>query len=151
MPLVNAERSITPNSPGHSMQAQRGWVAEDLNNTSRWIHHLTVAELQALDHALVAARKTGQTFETLTKQNFPLPALRPAFDRVLKELEDGLGFFVVRGLPAEKYTKDDLRLMYWGIGLHMGTAVTQSSRGDMLGDVRDFGVDTYSKKGRGYT
>ena len=132
------------------MQTQTGWVADDLKNTSGWIHHLTAAELKALDQALRSAQKTGQTFETLTRENFPLQALRPTFDRVLRELEDGLGFFVVRGLPAEKYTKDDLRLMYWGIGLHMGTAVTQSSRGDMLGDVRDFGVNTYSKKGRGY-
>ena len=132
------------------MQAQTGWVAEDLKNTSQWIHHLSVAELEALDQALVSAQKSGQTFETLTKENFPLPALRPTFDRVLQEIEEGLGFFVVRGLPAQKYTKDDLRLMYWGIGLHLGTAVTQSSRGDMLGDVRDFGVNTYSKKGRGY-
>ena len=132
------------------MQAQSGWVAEDLKNTSQWIHQLTAAELDALDGALKSARKTGQTFASLTMENFSLPALRPTFERVLQELENGLGFFVVRGLPAEKYTKDDLRLMYWGIGLHMGTAVTQSSRGDMLGDVRDFGVDTYSKKGRGY-
>ncbi len=132
------------------MKAQKGWVAEDLKNTSEWIHHLSATELEALNSALASARKTGQTFEALTKENFLLPVLQPTFNRVLQELENGLGFFVMRGLPAEKYTKDDLRLMYWGIGLHMGTAVTQSSRGDMLGDVRDFGVDTYSKKGRGY-
>lgn len=132
------------------MSAQRGWVAEDLKHTSQWIHHLSTAEIAAIDAALIAARKQQLTFEALTKENFPLQALRPTFDRVLEELENGLGFFVVRGLPAEKYTKDDMRLMYWGIGLHIGTAVTQSSRGDMLGDVRDFGVDTFSKKGRGY-
>ena len=132
------------------MQTQRGWVAEDLNNKSQWIHHLNLVELEALDKALASARTARHTFETLTKESFPLQALRPTFDRVLRELEEGFGFFVLRGLPAEKYTKDDLRLMYWGIGLHIGTAVTQSSRGDMLGDVRDFGVDTYSKKGRGY-
>ncbi|WP_418319398.1 TauD/TfdA family dioxygenase [Piscinibacter sakaiensis] len=68
----------------------------------------------------------------------------------MSELEDGLGFCVLRGLPADRYTKDDMRLLYWGMGLHLGTAVTQSNRGDMLGDVRDFGVDTFAKKGRGY-
>jgi hypothetical protein len=40
--------------------------------------------------------------------------------------------------------------MYCGIGLNLGTAVTQSNRGDMLGDVRDHGVQLKSKKGRGY-
>ena len=73
------------------MQTQKGWVAEDLKNTSEWIHHLTATELQALDAALGSAKKADQTFETLTKQNFPLQALQPTFDRVLEELENGLG------------------------------------------------------------
>jgi hypothetical protein len=40
--------------------------------------------------------------------------------------------------------------MYWGIGKHMGTAVSQSKDGDLLGDVRDVGVDVNSPQGRGY-
>lgn len=132
------------------MHQQTGWVAADLHDTTRWIHHLTAAEIAGLDAALAQARQNHLTIETLTKENFPLPALRATFDTVLDQLEDGMGFRVLRGLPAERYTKDDLRLMYWGMGLHIGTAVTQSTRGDMLGDVRDFGVNTYSKKGRGY-
>lgn len=132
------------------MRAQKGWVADDLKKTNAWIHHLAPADVEALDRALATAKRDKLSFETLTKERFPLPELRASLDRVLDELENGLGFFVLRGLPAEKYTKYDLRLMYWGIGLHIGTAVSQSNRGDMLGDVRDFGVNTYSKKGRGY-
>lgn len=132
------------------MQDQQGWVAKDLKNTSQWVHHLTAEEIGDLNGALASAHHNGLGFDTLTKEKFPLPELKATFDRVLHELENGLGFFVLRGLPAGEYSKDDLRLMYWGISLHLGTAVTQSSRGDMLGDVRNFGVDTYSKKGRGY-
>ncbi len=132
------------------MTQQTGWMARDLATTQQWIHHLSPAEADALHETLVAAQRAGLSFDTLTQENFPLPSLRPTFDKVLEQLEQGLGFFVIRGLPTERYTKADLRLMYWGIGLHIGTAVTQSSRGDMLGDVRDFGVDTFSKKGRGY-
>ena len=132
------------------MTAQTGWIAKDLQETSKWIQYFTAAELADADRAITAAKQAGRGLGDLTQENFPLPALRPAFDRVLSELEDGLGFFVLRGLPAGKYTKEDMRLLYWGMGLHLGTAVTQSNRGDMLGDVRNFGVDTYSKKGRGY-
>jgi hypothetical protein len=130
--------------------AQKGWIAEDLKDTAQWIHHLSPAEIDNIDKALAQAKATGLTFETLTKENFALPALRPTIERLYQALEEGLGFYVLRGLPAEKYTKDDMRLLYWGIGLNVGTAVSQSNRGDMLGDVRDFGVNTYSKKGRGY-
>jgi hypothetical protein len=43
-----------------------------------------------------------------------------------------------------------LRLIYWGMGKHLGTARSQSKVGDLLGDVRDFGVITESAGGRGY-
>ena len=132
------------------MTAQTGWMAQDLKDTSRWIQYFSGAELEAVERAINAAKQAGLGLGDLTKENFPLVELRGSFDRVLSELEDGLGFFVLRGLPAGKYTKDDMRLLYWGMGLHLGTAVTQSNRGDMLGDVRDFGVNTFAKKGRGY-
>lgn len=131
-------------------RVQSGWEAKDLADTSKWIQRLTKDEIKAVDAALDAIKSKGLDLADLTKENFPLPALRSTFDRVLGELEEGLGFFVLRGLPAERYTKDDMRLIYWGLGLNMGTAVTQSNRGDMLGDVKNFGVDTFSKKGRGY-
>ncbi len=132
------------------MTAQKGWIAQDLRDTSKWIHYLSPAELADVDHAITTAKQAGLGLAELTKENFALPALRTSFDRVLSELEDGLGFFVLRGLPAGKYSKNDMRLLYWGMGLHLGSAVTQSNRGDMLGDVRDFGVNTFAKKGRGY-
>ena len=132
------------------MTTQAGWIAKDLQDTTRWIQHFSAAELEAVDHAIAAAKQAQLALGDLTKHNFALQALRPTFDRVLNELESGLGFFVLRGLPAARYTKDDMRLLYWGMGLHLGAAVTQSNRGDLLGDVRDFGVDTYAKKGRGY-
>ena len=132
------------------MTAQTGWIAKDLQDTSLWIRYFSESELEAVDRAITAVKQAGRSLGDLTRENFPLPALRPSFDRVLSEIEDGLGFFVLRGLPANRYTKDEMRLLYWGMGLHLGTAVTQSNRGDMLGDVRDFGVNTYAKKGRGY-
>ncbi len=132
------------------MTAQTGWIAQDLQDTSRWIRYFSAAELEAVDRAISAARQASLGLGDLTRINFPLKDLRASFDRVLQELEHGLGFFVLRGLPAGKYSKDDMRLLYWGMGLHLGTAVTQSNRGDMLGDVRDFGVNTFAKKGRGY-
>ncbi len=44
-------------------------------------------------------------------------------------------------------------MIYWGFGLHLGTAVAQSPKGDVLGDVKDFGAGTAkaaTQTGRGY-
>jgi hypothetical protein len=43
----------------------------------------------------------------------------------------------MRGLPIDLYERDDRALILWGIGTHLGTAVSQSYRGDMIGEVMD--------------
>jgi hypothetical protein len=58
--------------------------------------------------------------------------------------------FLVRGVPVRDWSVDDARLAYWGMGKYLGTAVTQSAEGDVLGDVRDLKVDLSGPKGRGY-
>lgn len=126
------------------------WLPADLEDEGRWIHRLTPAELADLDTALGAAKAAGARTGTLTRETFPLAVLPETLRRTRESIENDLGLQVLRGIPVQKYTKDELRLMYWGIGLHLGTAVTQSWKGDLLGDVRDFGQTAASAAGRGY-
>lgn len=126
------------------------WRAKDLEDELEWIIHLTPEQIAAIDAALKAARAAGATLPTLTRENFPLKGFDTLIADVQNRLENGRGIVVLRGLPALQYKKDDLRLIYWGLGLYLGTGVSQSSKGDLLGDVRDFGADTHSSTGRGY-
>lgn len=128
------------------------WLPADLDDTDRWIHVLDEAEIADVDQALATAKAAGADFDTLDRESFPLDAMTKTLAETLERLEHGLGLSIIRGLPVEKYTKDELRLIYWGLGVHLGTAVSQSSKGDVLGDVRDFGaeVTSTSATGRGY-
>jgi hypothetical protein len=45
---------------------------------------------------------------------------------------------LLRRLPVEDYSKDDLGLIFWGIGTHLGRGLSQSVMGDRLGHVKDF-------------
>lgn len=126
------------------------WTAQTMNDKSEWIIQLSERQIGALDDALRAAKDGGVTIDRLTLQSFPLQAFDTLVADVQHRLENGRGFVVLRGLPALNYSKDDLRLMYWGLGLHLGTAVSQSSKGDLLGDVKDFGQDPKTSTGRGY-
>jgi len=49
------------------MQAQKGWFASDLKDTTRWIYHLNSAEIVELDSILKLARKNGETFQTVQR------------------------------------------------------------------------------------
>lgn len=126
------------------------WLPADLEDESRWIHPLTAADAADLDRALRTAQAAGATLATLTRETFPLTVMADTLALCLDRIEHDLGLFVLRGLPVASYTKDELRMLYWGVGLHMGTAVSQSSKGDVLGDVKNFGDEVASQTGRGY-
>lgn len=134
------------------MSETLAWMPADLEDTARWIHVLTDTEVADLDHALRTAEAANATLATLDRDTFPLGVMTRVLDETGERLEHGLGLSVIRGLPVERYTKDQLRLMYWGMGLHLGKAVSQSAKGDVLGDVRNFGDDvtSASQTGRGY-
>ena len=57
---------------------------------------------------------------------------------IRRQIGDGRGFVVVRRLPVEDYSKDEIGMIFWGIGTHLGRDLSQSVLGDRLGHVKDF-------------
>lgn len=45
--------------------------------------------------------------------------------------------FLIRGINNTDYNEEDLPIIYYGIGLHMGIPVSQNKKGDMLGIVEN--------------
>jgi hypothetical protein len=125
------------------------WRGAEIQSRTDWIHPLNSAEVADIEANVRAVRSAGIGIADIDKKNFPLETLQPAFSRALESLEHGCGMFLFRGLPALRLNKDDMRLVYWAFGRHLGTAVAQSSKGDVLGDVRDLKVND-NKLGRGY-
>ncbi len=115
-----------------------------------WIHTLTSDEIAEIEEALAKAKGRGVTLATLERETFLLVTFPRIVERVHAQLENGPGMFLIRGFPTERYQATDLRMIYWALGKYLGTAVTQSAEGDVLGDVRDIKVDLSGPKGRGY-
>jgi hypothetical protein len=134
----------------HLITSPADWRAADLAADTGWIAQFTSRECDEIEAALRTAQARGATLETLTRDDFPLPEVAARIARTRDAVENGRGIAVLRGLPTAAYTKDELRLIYWGLGRYLGTAVSQSKDGDLLGDVRDFGSDVNSADGRGY-
>ncbi len=133
------------------IESPADWRGPQLVARTDWIHTFSATEIADIETALKTARSRGCTMETLTKADFPLSALAETFASLLEGLENGPGLHLLRGFPAEHFDKADLRLIYWGLGLHLGTAISQSSGGDLLGDVRNLKTELNGPKGRGYT
>lgn len=126
------------------------WHARDLADEHAWRHDLDAAELADLEAALASADATGKPMHAWTREDFPLPVLAPSLARWLEMLERGRGFLNLRGLPVARLGDEDAERLFWGLGLHLGTAVSQNAAGDLLGHVRDTGADPRDSSVRRY-
>ena len=121
----------------HHIDGPEAWHGDDLAASNDWIHRLGPEEIDDVDAALDVARRRGLAWRDVGRDEFPLGAFAETLARVSHELEHGRGLRLLRGLPAARYSADELRIVIWGIGAHLGTAMTQSSFGEMIGEVRD--------------
>ena len=126
------------------------WRGPEMLNRDDWICRLDEEEIAEIDAAFHQVQKKGIGFADMTRENFPQERFPDIAARARETLETGPGLILIRGFPTLNYSHRDLRLIYWGLGKHIGTAVCQSSDGDVLGDVRDINVDINSPRGRGY-
>ena len=128
----------------------KAWRGADLTRDTSWIVTLTDAEIADVDRALDAARRSGRPLAEIDQASFPLTVLRPRLEQAVGEMQDGRGFLVVRGLPVERYRDDDVGLIFWGMGRHMGAPLHQNPQGDLLGHVYDHGRTYGDIDVRGY-
>jgi hypothetical protein len=113
------------------------WRHDDVGDS--YVFELTDAHLAELDAALVEAEgRTGDVLD-ITREAFPLPTLGAELDALARELIDGRGMVLIRGLPVARYGKERATAIYWGVGTHLGRPWPQNAKGHLLGDVTDQG------------
>lgn len=117
------------------------WRGADLMGRGDWMVTLTPLQIAELDALRAVLRQRGCAVATLCRADVVLPTLAATIADWRRELVDGRGFLVVRGLPVERWGDDDAALVYWALGLVLGRPGAQNPEGDLLGHVRDTGED----------
>jgi hypothetical protein len=125
------------------------WRGEDLSNDESWMIHLSSSMINMIDAALAEVKARGLSFPNFTKDDFPIHALSNDLEKYAEEMENGKGFLLLRGLPIDSYDSEDIDIINYGIGLHLGTPVCQNLKGDLLGKVMNVG-DITKKETRVY-
>src|SRR5262252_5759489 len=115
------------------------WRGEEMARSTRWVRTLDTAEVAEIDAALRQARSAGVPWHATTRERFPLHGLDRTLADVARELEDGSGLVLLRGLPVERYTADELRQIWFGLGSHLGQPVFQNRHGELMREIRDEG------------
>ncbi len=119
------------------------WDATTLR--SGWRRPFTTDEVAAIEAAAIDPEI----------RPVPRPVVLPALERLVDELRqhlvEGQGVAAFEGFPVERFDPTQLRAIWWGVSCALGTPVSQSWRGDLIGDVRDLGTGISGPVGRGYT
>jgi hypothetical protein len=126
-------------------------MVTDLDADTSWIETLDDAARRDLTGAVRAAHDSGKTLFDYRCADFDLGRAWKPIARCLREIKDGRGFALLRGLPRDGLSPEEFELLTWAIGLHIGVARPQGKSSQYLSAVRDAGVAYRSGRGRGYS
>jgi hypothetical protein len=132
-----------------ALTGPEAWKGAEMAGDTSWVHPLSAEAIATLDNALAHVKARGLSFPNFGREDFPIGDWALALTAYSNELENGRGFLVLRGLPMARYSDEDIHIIYYGIGLHMGMPVRQNPKGDLLGLVMNVG-DVTKKTTRVY-
>jgi hypothetical protein len=113
------------------------WFGKDLTRTQDWIFQLPPRAIDEIDASVRRLSGRSAYDQPVDRAEFPLTSIADDVVRLKEEIATGRGFFVIRGLERDRYSANDLGLIFRGFGAHFGRDLTQSAYGDRLGDIRD--------------
>ena len=127
------------------------WTAAELSADGSWLYELSSAEIEDFSAALRYARTRGKSMFALSRSDFPFgAAAQRALSAVTQGTQEGFGLKQLRGFPVSQYSDDDMRLLWWGIGLHLGVPRPQGKDSQFISDVANVFGEFRSGTGRGY-
>ena len=122
-----------------TIDSPAAWYGAEIGRKDRWIRTLTPGALDELDRATRGVMAKGIPLYAATRADFPLEQAAEQLAMIGEEIETGIGMVLLRGIDGMRYTKDELRQMYWGMSLYLGTAIPFAQQASKFDDVRNFG------------
>jgi len=127
------------------------WTVDDLRSNTSWVFELDARARRDLVAAVRKAANPAKTLFDYRRDDFDLGSAWTVIAASLRDVRDGTGFAILRGMPREDLTAAEFELLTWAIGLHTGVARPQGKASHFMSAVRDAGVVYRTGKGRGYS
>ncbi|PFH55786.1 hypothetical protein XA68_17618 [Ophiocordyceps unilateralis] len=109
------------------------WSGYQFPRPSDYTVVLDEFDVSEAENALQWFKALGLDGDLISRKNFPLPRLGPRLDQLRREVHQGRGFGLIRGLDPRKYSVEDLTMLYLGIQSHIANRQgRQDSNGNML-------------------
>jgi len=131
-----------------SVEGPNVWEGKDWTDESQWVYNLTDEHLAEIDRALAHFESLDKPLGFINKETFPLPTLSPELWKLAEVLYSGRGFFVLREIPIDKYSRRELAIVYAGISSHVGSGRgKQDGTNAVLAHIKDLRVSHAHEKG----
>lgn len=111
------------------------WRADDFDTLDAAAVALTEEQRDSLADVARGVRRASRGWCDLTAQEEALPRLAETLFEVRREVYQGRGLVLLRGLPMAELDEDEAAIAAWAVGSHFGRRATQSALGDKLGRV----------------
>ncbi len=118
------------------------WYGPDMARRTDWIAHLSDVEIREVEAAMRRFMQSGCNPVNIRPEDFPLPTLAPRLRVIMDDVLNGRGFVLLRGLPIERWSRQQAAIAFVGLGVHCGNLRAQNAQGHLLGHVKDQGLSS---------
>ena len=126
--------------PPARIEGPSAWYGPAMAASRDWLEELFPAELAEIEAATARLAARGVELAEIRREDFPLPQLAPRLKRILRDVLEGRGFALLRGLPLEGWDRRSTAIAFLGLGSHFGNLRPQNAKGHLLGHVTDLGL-----------
>ncbi|KAK0387503.1 hypothetical protein NLU13_5815 [Sarocladium strictum] len=95
------------------------WEGESVRTTYNWTYIFSSDQVKELEQALRHFQSLSTSKGHISPETFPLPTVQAELRRLSRELHHGHGFFVIRGINPDKYSREENIIIYAGISSHI--------------------------------
>lgn len=102
------------------------WRGPEVKSRDGCVYQLDEADIADLESALARVEWPALNRISVTRDQFPLTRTADKLHAVKRQLNEGLGSSTIRGLPNDRYTRQQTATIHRGIGLHIREPVPQT-------------------------
>lgn len=123
------------------------WLPADLL-TSEWQAVFTQEQISELDKAI--QKNLSKPLAEIEYDAELMPSLTATLEGLVENINEGRGFLLLKGFPAEQYSVAECQVAAMLINSYFGTPISQNKHGDIMLDVKSLGRKLGEFQVRGY-
>lgn len=126
--------------PGKAIKPASGpcvWTEAEFAARGDWKFTLPAAVIDDLDDVACTVRANGQDQDSYPLEATDFPSLRAFGRSIARSLREGSGVAQVKGFPVERYSTEELKVLFMVLGHHIGLVGPQAPRKRGIGEVMD--------------